>query len=119
MANTIYVTYTGGVFDFCKVTQNQKGLMEFVNGTKYILTITVKDNYTDVYINPKNKPYLQYSYSGHKNYKNYAVLSNNNKTATITIPANTIITDTNNVSLKPVFPSNTSSMTADTTLTLS
>ena len=119
MANTIYVTYTGGVFDFCKVTQNQKGLMEFVNGTKYILTITVKDNYTDVYINPKNKPYLQYSYSGHKNYKNYAVLSNNNKTATITIPANTIITDTNNVSLNPVFPSNTSSMTADTTLTLS
>ena len=117
--NTIYVTYTGGVFDFCKVTQNQKGLMEFVNGTKYILTITVKDNYTDVYINPKNKPYLQYSYSGHSNYKNYAVLSNNNKTATITIPANTIITDTNNVSLKPVFPSSTSSMTADTTLTLS
>ena len=117
--NTVYVTYTGGVFDFCKVTQNQKGLMEFVNGTKYILTITVKDNYTDVYINPKNKPYLQYSYSGHNNYKNYAVLSNNNKTATITIPANTIITDTNNVSLKPVFPSNTNSMTADTTLTLS
>lgn len=119
MANTIYVQYTGGVFNFCKVTQNQKGLMEFVNGTKYILTITVKDNYSDVYINPKNKPYLQYSYSGHKNYKNYAVLSNNNKTATITIPANTIITDTNNVSLNPVFPSNTSSMTADTTLTLS
>ena len=119
MANSIYVTYTGGVFDFCKVTQNQKGLMEFVNGTKYILTITVKDSYSDVYINPKNKPYLQYSYTGHNNYKNYAVLSNNNKTATITIPANTIITDTNNVALKPIFPNNTNSMTADTTLTLS
>ena len=119
MANSIYISYTGGVFNFCKVTQNQKGLMEFVNGTKYILTITVQDSYTDVYINPKNKPYLQYSYSGHKNYKNYAVLSNNNKTATITIPANTIITDTNNVSLNPTFPSNTNSMSADTVLTLS
>ena len=119
MANSIYISYSGGVFDFCKVTQNQKGLMEFVNGTKYILTITVKDNYTDVYINPKNKPYLQYSYSGHKNYKNYAVLSNNNKTATITIPANTIITDTNSVSLNPIFPTDTSSMSADTVLTLS
>ena len=119
MANSIYISYSGGVFDFCKVTQNQKGLMEFVNGTKYILTITVKDNYTDVYINPKNKPYLQYSYSGHKNYKNYAVLSNNNKTATITIPANTIITDTNSVSLNPIFPTDTSSMSANTTLTLS
>ena len=119
MANSIYVSYSGGVFDFCKITQNQKGLLEFENGKKYILTMTVKDSYADVYFNPKNKPYLQYSYTGHKNYKNYAVLSNNNKTATITIPANTIITDTNNVSLNPLFPSNTSSMTADTTLTLS
>ena len=119
MANSVYVMYTGGVFTFCKVTQNQKGLMEFVNGTKYILTMTVKDSYADVYINPKNKPYLQYSYTGHKNYKNYAVLSNNNKTATITIPANTIITDTNNVSLNPNFPNDTNSITADTVLTLS
>lgn len=117
--NTVYIAYSGGVFDFCSVTQNQTGLLEFENGKKYIMTITVKDSYADVYINPKNKPYLQYSYSGHKNYKNYAVLSNNNKTATITIPANTIITDTNNVSLNPTFPTATSSMTADTTLTLS
>lgn len=119
MANPIYISYTGGVFDFCKVTQNQTGLMQFENGKKYIMTITVKDSYADVYFNPKNKPYLQYSYSGHKNYKNYAVLSNNNKTATITIPANTIIIDTNNVSLNPTFPSSTNSMTADTTITLS
>lgn len=119
MANTVYIGYSGGLFNFCSVTQNQQGLMQFVNGTKYILTITVKDSYTDVYINPKNKPYLQYSYSGHNNYKNYAVLSNNNKTATITIPANTIITNTNGVSLNPNFPTNTSSMSADTTLTLS
>lgn len=117
--NTIYISYTGGVFQFCKVTQNQTGLMQFENGKKYIMTITVKDSYADVYFNPKNKPYLQYSYSGHKNYKNYAVLSNNNKIATITIPANTIITDKNNVSLNPTFPADTNSMTADTTLTLS
>ena len=117
--NTIYIAYSGGLFTFCDVTQNQNGLLQFENGKKYILTITVKDSYTDVYINPKNKPYLQYSYSGHKNYKNYAVLSNNNKTATITIPANTIITDTNSVSLNPIFPTDTSSMSANTTLTLS
>lgn len=119
MANSIYISYVGGVFTFCKVTQNQKGLMEFVNGTKYILTMTVKDSYADVYFNPAHKPYLQYSYSGHKNYKNYAVLSNNNKTATITIPSNTIITDINSVSLNPSFPTDTNSMSADTTLTLS
>ena len=119
MATTIYIGYSGGLFNFCKVTQNQKGLLEYVNGTKYILTMTVKDSYTDVYFNPKNKPYLQYSYTGHSKYKNYAVLSNNNKTATITIPANTIITDTNSVSLNPNFPTDTSSMSADTTLTLS
>lgn len=121
MANTniIYVGYTGGVFTFCKATQNQTGLMQFENGKKYILTLTVKDTYADVYFNPAHKPYLQYSYSGHKNYKNYAVLSNNNKTATITIPANTIITDTNSVSLQPSFPTDTSSMSADTVITLS
>lgn len=119
MANTIYISYSGGVFDFCKVTQNQQGLMQLENGQKYIMTITVKDNHTDVYFNPSSKPYLQYSYAGHKNYKNYAVLSNNNKTATITIPANTIITDVNNVSLQPTFPSNTDSMSANTVLTLS
>ena len=117
--NTVYISYSGGVFDFCKVTQNQTGLMQFENGKKYIMTINVKDSHTDVYFNPSNKPYLQYSYSGHKNYKNYAVLSNNNKTATITIPANTIITDVNNVSLQPTFPSNTDSMSANTVLTLS
>ena len=117
--NTIYISYAGGLFNFCTVTQNQQGLLQFENGKKYILTMTVKDDYSDVYINPKNKPYLQYSYSGHKNYKNYAVLSNNNKTATITIPANTTITDTNNVSINPVFPTATNSMTADTVLTLS
>lgn len=117
--NTIYISYTGGVFTFCKVTQNQPKIMEFENGKKYILTLTVKDNYADVYFNPKTKPYLQYSYSGHNNYKNYAVLSNNNKTATITIPANTIITDKNNVSLQPTFPTDTNGMTADTTITLS
>ena len=117
--NTIYISYAGGLFNFCSVTQNQQGLLQFENGKKYILTMTVKDDYSDVYINPKNKPYLQYSYSGHKNYKNYAVLSNNNKTATITIPANTTITDTNNVSINPVFPTATNSMTADTVLTLS
>ena len=117
--NNVYISYAGGLFDFCTVTQNQTGLLKFENGKKYILTMTVKDSYTDVYFNPKNKPYLQYSYSGHKNYKNYAVLSNDNKTATITIPANTTITDTNNVLLNPTFPNNTSSMTADTVLTLS
>ena len=121
MANTniIYVAYTGGVFTFCKATQNQQGLMQFENGKKYILTLTVKDSHTDVYFNPAHKPYLQYSYTGHKNYKNYAELSNNNKTATITIPANTIITETNNVSLQPTFPTDTNSMSADTTITLS
>lgn len=117
--NTIYIAYAGGLFSFCTVTQNQQGIMQFENGKKYILTMTVKDSYSDVYINPKNKPYLQYSYTGHKNYKNYAVLSNNNKTATITIPANTTITDKNNVSINPVFPTDTNSMTADTVLTLS
>ena len=117
--NTVYIAYAGGLFNFCSVTQNQQGIMQFENGKKYIMTITVKDSYSDVYINPKNKPYLQYSYSGHKNYKNYAVLSNNNKTATITIPANTTITDTNNVMLRPNFPNKTDEMTADTTLTLS
>lgn len=119
MATTVYIAITGDLFEFCTAKQNQKGLMEFVNGTKYILTMTVKDTYTDVYFNPAHKPYLQYSYTGHKNYKNYAVLSNNNKTATITIPANTTITDTNNVSLLPAFPRYVSSMSADTTLTLS
>lgn len=117
--NTIYVAYSGGVFTFCKATQNQTGLLQFENGKKYILTLTVKDSYADVYFNPAHKPYLQYSYSGHKNYKNYAVLSNNNKTATITIPTNTIITDTNSVSLNPTFPTDTNSMTADTVITLS
>lgn len=119
MATTIYIGYAGGVFTFCKATQNQKGLLEFENGKKYILTITVKDSYPDVYFNPAHKPYLQYSYAGHTNYKNYAVLSNNNKIATITIPANTIITDTTSVSLQPNFPSDTSSMSADTVITLS
>ena len=117
--NTIYVAYTGGVFTFCKATQNQQGLMQFENGKKYILTINVKDSQPDVYFNPAHKPYLQYSYTGHNNYKNYAVLSNNNKTATITIPANTIITDKNSVSLQPTFPTDTSGMSADTTITLS
>ena len=117
--NTIYVAYTGGVFTFCKATQNQQGLMQFENGKKYILTLTVKDTHTDVYFNPAHKPYLQYSYTGHNNYKNYAVLSNNNKTATITIPSNTIITDKNSVSLQPTFPTDTSGMSADTTITLS
>ena len=117
--NTIYISYSGGVFTFCKATQNQTGLLQFENGKKYILTLTVKDSYADVYFNPAHKPYLQYSYSGHKNYKNYAVLSNNNKTATITIPANTIITDTNSVSLNPTFPTDTSSLSADTVITLS
>ena len=117
--NTIYVAYTGGVFTFCKATQNQTGLMQFENGKKYILTLTVKDSQPDVYFNPAHKPYLQYSYTGHNNYKNYAVLSNNNKTATITIPANTIITDKNSVSLQPTFPTDTSGMSADTTITLS
>ena len=117
--NTIYVAYSGGVFTFCKVTQNQQGIMQFENGKKYILTMTVKDSYADVYFNPAHKPYLQYSYTGHNNYKNYAVLSNNNKTATITIPANTIITDKNSVSLQPTFPTDTNKMSADTTITLS
>ena len=121
MANTniIYIGYAGGVFTFCKATQNQTGLMQFENGKRYVLTLNVKDTYADVYFNPAHKPYLQYSYSGHKNYKNYAVLSNNNKTATITIPANTIITDTNSVSLQPSFPTDTSGMSADTVITLS
>ena len=119
MANTVDILYSGGLFTFCTVTQNQSGLLQFVNGKKYILTMTVKDSYADVYFNPSNKPYLQYSYTGHRNYKNYAVLSNGNKTATITIPADTVITDTNNVSLKPSFPTDTSQMSADTTLTLS
>lgn len=117
--NTIYVAYSGGVFTFCNVTQNQNGLLQFDNGKKYILTLNVKDSYPDVYFNPTHKPYLQYSYSGHTNYKNYAVLSNNNKTATITIPANTTITDKNSVSLQPSFPTDTNSMSADTTITLS
>ena len=118
--NTIYVAYSGGVFTFCKITQNQTGLMQFENGKKYIMTINVKeDKYPDVYFNPTHKPYLQYSYAGHNNYKNYAVLSNNNKTATITIPANTIITDKNSVSLQPSFPTDTSGMSADTVITLS
>ena len=119
MANKIDILYAGGLFSFCTVTQNQKGLLQFENGKKYILTMTVKDSYTDVYFNPANKPYLQYSYTGHKNYKNYAVLSNNNKIATITIPANTTITDVNNVMIRPNFPNKTNEMTADTTLTLS
>ena len=118
--NTIYIGYAGGVFTFCKITQNQTGLMQFENGKKYIMTINVKeDKYPDVYFNPAHKPYLQYSYAGHTNYKNYAVLTNNNKTATITIPANTIITDTNSVSLQPSFPTDTSGMSADTVITLS
>ena len=121
MANTniIYIGYAGGVFTFCKATQNQTGLLQFENGKKYILTLTVKDTYPDVYFNPAHKPYLQYSYTGHTNYKNYAVLSNNNKTATITIPANTTITDKNSVSLQPSFPTDTSGMSADTVITLS
>ena len=119
MANKIDIAYSGGLFSFCTVTQNQQGILQFENGKKYILTMTVKDSYTDVYFNPTHKPYIQYSYTGHKNYKNYAVLSNNNKTATITIPANTTITDTNNVILSPTFPLDTNSMTADTVLTLS
>ena len=119
MANKIDIAYSGGLFIFCDVTQNQQGLLQFENGKKYILTMTVKASYPDVYFNPKNKPYLQYSYTGHKNYKNYAVLSNNNKTATITIPANTTITDTNNVMIRPTFPNNTNEITADTTITLS
>ena len=121
MANTniIYIGYAGGVFTFCKATQNQTGLLQFENGKKYTLTLTVKDSQPDVYFNPAHKPYLQYSYAGHNNYKNYAVLSNNNKTATITIPANTIITDTNSVSLQPSFPIDTSGMSADTVITLS
>ena len=120
MANkTIDIGYAGGLFSFCNVTQNQQGLLQFTNGTKYILTMTVKDSYADVYFNPANKPYLQYSYTGHTNYKNYAVLSNNNKIATITIPQNTTITDTNNVMIQPNFPIEISKMTANTTLTLS
>ena len=122
MANkTIDIGYAGGLFNFCTVTQNQPGTLQFENGKKYILTMTVKDSYADVYFNPKNKPYLLYSYAGHRNYKNYAVLSNNNKVATITIPANTNITvDISGIiSLYPTFPNDTNSMTADTTLTLS
>lgn len=121
MANTIYIGYSGGLSKFCNIRQNQPGDMQFENGTRYVLTMTVKDSYADVCFNPSNRPYLQYSYAGHKNYKNYAVLSNNNKTATITIPQNTtIITDiTGIISLYPSFPNDTSSMTADTVLTLS
>ena len=121
MANkTIDIGSSGGLFSFCNVTQNQPGLLQFENGKKYILTMTVKDSYTDVYFNPSNKPYLQYNYSGHSNYKNYAVLSNNNKIATITIPQNTIITNTDNIiMLKPNFPNETGEMTANTPLTLS
>ena len=119
MANTIYIGYSGGLFKFCTVTQNQKVRWQYENGKKYILTLTVKDDYSDVYFNPIHKPYLQYSYTGHNNYKNYALLSNNNKTATITIPANTIVTDTDTILVKPNFPNDTSSMSADTTITLS
>lgn len=123
MANTniIYIGYSGGLGTFCTITQNQPGKLQFENGKKYILTLTVKDSHTDVYFNPSNRPYLQYSYPGHSNYKNYAVLSNNNKTATITIPANTMITvDISGIiSLYPTFPNDTNSMTADTVLTLS
>lgn len=123
MANTniIYIGYSGGLGTFCTITQNQPGKLQFENGKKYILTLNVKDTYADVYFNPSNRPYLQYSYPGHSNYKNYAVLSNNNKTATITIPANTMITvDISGIiSLYPTFPNDTNSMTADTVLTLS
>lgn len=123
MANTniIYIGYSGGLGTFCTITQNQPGELQFENGKKYILTLTVKDSQPDVYFNPSNRPYLQYSYPGHSNYKNYAVLSNNNKTATITIPANTMITvDISGIiSLYPTFPNDTNSMTADTVLTLS
>lgn len=121
MANTINVGYSGRLSMFCDIRQNQPGDMQFENGTRYVLTMTVKNSYADVYFNPKNKPYLQYTYAGHSNYKNYAVLSNNNKTAKITIPENTtIITDiTGIISMYPTFPNDTSSMTADTPLTLS
>lgn len=119
MATIVHIMYTGGLYTYCTITQNQKGLLQFENGKRYVLTLTVKDDYADVYFNPKNKPYLQYSYSGHKNYKNYAVLSNDNKTATITIPSNTVITDVNNVLLQPRFPENNYPITADTVLTLS
>ena len=120
MADVVEIKYTGRIFTFCSGKQNQKGiLMQFENGKRYVLTLTVKDNYPDVYFNPKNKPYLQYSYSGHKNYKSYAVLSDNNKIATLTIPSYTVITDINNVSLNPDFPNDTDSMSAGTPLTLS
>lgn len=121
MADTINVGFSGGLSRFCDIRQNQPGNMQFENGTRYVLTMTVKNSYADVYFNPKNKPYLQYTYPGHSNYKNYAVLSNNNKTAKITIPENTtIITDiTGIISMYPTFPNDTSSMTADTPLTLS
>ena len=121
MANTIYIGYSGRLETFCNLRQNQPGKLQFDNGTRYILTMTVKDNYPDVYFNPSNRPYLQYSYAGHTNYKNYAVLSNNSKTATITIPQNTTITTdmTGIISLYPTFPNDTNSMTADTVLTLS
>lgn len=119
MANTIKISYTGELYTFCTATSNQKKILVFEKGKEYILTLTVKDNYRDVYFNPKNKPYLQYSYPNHKDYKNYSVLSNNNKTATITIPANTMILSTTNIiPLKPKFPDSTSSITANTTLTL-
>lgn len=121
MADTISIGYIGALTKFCNTRQNQPGNMQFVNGSKYKLTMTVKDNYPDVCFNPNNRPYLQYSYAGHSNYKNYAVLSDKNKVAVITIPANTtIITDiTGVIELKPAFPNDTSSMTADTPLTLS
>ena len=121
MADTIGIGYSGPLTRYCSTRQNQPGDMEFTNGSLYVLTMTVKNTYPDVYFNPNNRPYLKYDYPGHKNYKNYAVLSNNNKTAVITIPQNTnIITDiTGIISLYPTFPSDTSSMTADTVLTLS
>ena len=121
MANTVYIGSSGGLHKFCTTRQNQPGNMQFENGTRYVLTITVKDSYADVCFNPSNRPYLQYSYTGHKNYKNYAVLNDGNKTATITIPQNTtIITDmTGIIPLYPTFPNDTSSITADTVLTLS
>ena len=121
MSDTISIGYIGSLTKFCNTRQNQPGNMQFVNGSQYRLTMTVKDNYPDVYFNPTNRPYLQYDYPGHKNYKNYAVLSDNNKVAVITIPANTyIITDiTGVITLYPTFPNNTSEMTANTPLTLS
>lgn len=119
MATIVNIKYTGGLFTFCDVTQNQTGLLQFVSGKKYVLTMSVKDDYADVYFNPSHKPYLQYSTLTNKNYKNYAELSDNNKTATITIAAGVKITDTNNVFIQPAFPNDTSQMSADTAITLS